>query len=234
MGIGLIALLVCPTAWAVTPVIGKGSGLLPAAGPSLLESSAFDPMQRMQMDPASMDRLTGFLRRQRQGERYLLMSSDLQVAASIIIPTGEPVAALGGFLGSDPILTPERFAQMVAQRQVRYLLISPMDTVRSGPNVSILEWVQTHGVRVPDKLWKPEGTSGTNRLMIGSLPISGMPGGMTGMMRLYDCMPSQRGETHGTLQRTLWTKPRVAPPLRAFSQGRFWRRPGRLPSSSRD
>ena len=80
---------------------------------------------------------------------------------------------------------------MAAQRQVRYVLFSPMDTMRSGKNAAILEWVQAHGVLVPDKLWKPEGTSAATSPVGGSFPMMGMPGGMTGMMQLYDCAPSQ-------------------------------------------
>ena len=41
----------------------------------------------------------------RDGARYLAATHDMCIAALVILETGEPCMALGGFLGSDPILT---------------------------------------------------------------------------------------------------------------------------------
>ena len=41
---------------------------------------------------------------------------------SIIIQTGEPAIALGGFMGADPVLTKDKFIELVDQGQLRYVL----------------------------------------------------------------------------------------------------------------
>ena len=45
-------------------------------------------------------------------------------AAPFILQTGQPVMAMGGFSGGDPILTPASLAALVAKNDVRYFLIS--------------------------------------------------------------------------------------------------------------
>src|SRR5437868_4136989 len=55
--------------------------------------------------------------------QYLFATSNANSASGYIIQTGKPVMALGGFLGSDPILTPTTLAQLVANGTVRYFLL---------------------------------------------------------------------------------------------------------------
>jgi len=42
--------------------------------------------------------------------------------AGVVIETGEPVMAMGGFHGLDPIVTPEELTQLVATNQVRFVM----------------------------------------------------------------------------------------------------------------
>ena len=55
--------------------------------------------------------------------RFLLATSTMQLAAPIIIRIGEPVMAMGGFMGRDPILTPERLARLVEAQAVRFVMV---------------------------------------------------------------------------------------------------------------
>jgi hypothetical protein len=48
-----------------------------------------------------------------KGERFFLATLTARLAAPIIIQTGEPVAALGGFSGADPIVSQDVLAKMV-------------------------------------------------------------------------------------------------------------------------
>jgi hypothetical protein len=83
-----------------------------------------------------------------------------QLAAPIIIQTGEAVMAMGGFMGTDPILSPEKLARMVADRQVRFVVVGdPSTTGRrlGGAEAAgrpVADWVRAHGTLVDPALWR--------------------------------------------------------------------------------
>jgi 4-amino-4-deoxy-L-arabinose transferase-like glycosyltransferase len=54
---------------------------------------------------------------------YLVATASSMNASSIIIATGKPVMALGGFSGNDQILTVQQLARLVANGTVHYFLI---------------------------------------------------------------------------------------------------------------
>jgi 4-amino-4-deoxy-L-arabinose transferase-like glycosyltransferase len=58
---------------------------------------------------------------------YLAATVSAQEAAPLILATGRPVLTFGGFTGSDPVVDVTRLAQMVADGQLRFVLVS------SGP-----------------------------------------------------------------------------------------------------
>jgi hypothetical protein len=55
---------------------------------------------------AARQKLTGYLIGNREAARFLVAVPNANVAAPLIISTGLPVMAIGGYLGDDPILTP--------------------------------------------------------------------------------------------------------------------------------
>ena len=126
-----------------------------------------------------------FLKAHHQGEAYLLVAQNSQIVAPIIIETGEPVVAIGGFMGGDPILTANQFAQKVKDGQFRYMLLNappenqgqggvyPGGNGRDlggnaggfgggfgfgrmgGAQAEIAKWVRENGKTVDPALWKP-------------------------------------------------------------------------------
>jgi hypothetical protein len=70
-------------------------------------------------DPA----LIAFLDANRTGERFVLATANSMSAAPLIIEQSAPVAALGGFIGQDPILSVERLRGMVEAGEVRFFLV---------------------------------------------------------------------------------------------------------------
>jgi len=81
--------------------------------------------------------------------KYLLAASGSQVTAPIIIATGRAVVTIGGFNGGDPAPTVSQLAKLVADGQLRYVLISsggggPGD----GSSQAISSWVKSHGAVV--------------------------------------------------------------------------------------
>ena len=183
---GLIALMASPAAWAVTPaLVGTASGV-PAAGPELLTRGLGPGPGGFAAREADVRRLVDFLRAHRHGERYLLATANAMQASPIIVQTGEPVMAIGGWSGGDPILTQAQFAGLVVEGHVRYVLV-PEPGGRPGPagavgpwgggrptgpangsddgsdggrNGPLFRWVVEHGRRVDPTLWQAEVPAG--------------------------------------------------------------------------
>ena len=113
LGMGLLALLVVPLAWALSSVLVPGHGVLPSADLARLvhvDGNASARVGSRLAEFMGTSKLVGFLKANRRGERYLLSTSTTRLAAPIIISTGEAVMARGGFHGLDPILSTEKLA----------------------------------------------------------------------------------------------------------------------------
>lgn len=68
-------------------------------------------------------KLVAYLRSNRGGARWIVATTSAMQAAPLIIASGgEPVMAMGGFSGSDPTPTLDRFKAMVRDGEVRYVL----------------------------------------------------------------------------------------------------------------
>jgi len=81
------------------------------------------------------------------------------LAAPLIIRTGKPVMARGGFHGLDPILTPEKLARMVEANEVRFVMLNDLSLVsrRMGADVAgqpIADWVRANSTPVDSNLWR--------------------------------------------------------------------------------
>src|SRR5205823_9551026 len=74
---------------------------------------------RAQVDTA----LIRYLEAHQGHATYLVATANSMNASSIIIATGKPVMALGGFSGSDKILSVQQLARLVANGTVHYFLI---------------------------------------------------------------------------------------------------------------
>jgi 4-amino-4-deoxy-L-arabinose transferase-like glycosyltransferase len=71
-------------------------------------------------DPA----LVSYLEKHQGSAEYLVAVTGSQAAAPLILATGKPVIAMGGFNGGDPTPTLAQFKQLVATGKVHYVLVS--------------------------------------------------------------------------------------------------------------
>jgi 4-amino-4-deoxy-L-arabinose transferase-like glycosyltransferase len=166
-GLGVLALLVAPTVWAWIPVWYGGHSGLPFAGPELL--TARDRVQNANVEP-----LVAYLQANHQDETFILATLNAREASPIILATGEPVMALGGFTGGDRILTLPQFIDHVKTGDVRYVLLSR----NTGAQRQLAAWVARNAVRVPKQVW------------LGPPPQAGQPGpGSLADLELFDCRP---------------------------------------------
>jgi 4-amino-4-deoxy-L-arabinose transferase-like glycosyltransferase len=136
------------------------------------------------MTPGYQNQLVAFLQAHRSGTQFLFAVPSSMQASPIIIQTGEPVMAMGGFSGGDPILNADDIARDVAQNTVRYFLLPDRNLRGGGPfaggppgpfggNSSAAQWVQNNCAVVPQDEWG--GSAGAGR------------GGIGGAQQLYDC-----------------------------------------------
>jgi 4-amino-4-deoxy-L-arabinose transferase-like glycosyltransferase len=218
--IGTGALLLAPATW-VAISIAHPSGNLPAAGPS--QRNAFTanfgrnpgagagaPDAARQADDTTQveTRLVRYLEANRGSARYLLATQSAMTASPFILQTGQTVMALGGFSGSDPILTTDELAQRVADHDVRYFLLQggrpssigdlPTDVQEifagGGPfaggmfggasaTAALTRWVTTNCALVSPSTWG--GTTSAT-------------GGREGGGQLYDCgaLAAANAQTH--------------------------------------
>lgn len=104
--------------------------------------------------------MIAFLNANRLTERYLLATSTAMLAAPLIIHTGEPVMARGGFHGLDPILTPEKLARMVEANELRFVMLGDLSLVSCQMGAAgrpIAECVRANGKPVDLNLWRSSG-----------------------------------------------------------------------------
>jgi len=127
-----LILLIAPTIWSITPLLGADAGL-PFAGPELLSRSP-------RPNAPTRDWLIDYLVANRGGARFLVATMNTNSAAPILLATGEPVMALGGFSGSDPILKMDQLAQLVAKNTVRHFLLN----AQPNPPSELTRWVTEH------------------------------------------------------------------------------------------
>ena len=200
LSIGVLALLIAPTVWAAIPVVQNTETQLPQAGPS--QGNDFGGFggngrggqgQNASVDPA----LVRYLEANQGKATFLVATPSSMTADGIILTTNKPVMALGGFSGSDPILTTDQLTTFIANGIVRFFLLNSFQS-RQQPPPQILDqfpeqfrgrfrggfgggfqsplttWVAQHCTKVPTSLWQSSSTN------------AGGPGlGRTN--QLYDC-----------------------------------------------
>jgi 4-amino-4-deoxy-L-arabinose transferase-like glycosyltransferase len=167
LGVGILALLAVPVAWALSSVLVAGQGVLPSADLYRLDPGVRNGDARIHGrfgQSIDTSKLVAFLENNRMGERYLLATSTAQLAAPIIIKTGEEVMARGGFHGLDPAITPESLAQLVRAKQVRFAMLGDVAVIsrRMGADAAgkpTADWIRANGKPIPSGLWRSYGGS---------------------------------------------------------------------------
>jgi 4-amino-4-deoxy-L-arabinose transferase-like glycosyltransferase len=109
--------------------------------------------------------LAAFLLSHEGNATYLAaVPSSSIVGETLIIDTGKPVMAIGGFFGTDQILTVNKMDELIHNGTVRYVLVIPDNTSLNyrmargiGENAAINRWVMDHCTIVPASEWSESG-----------------------------------------------------------------------------
>ncbi len=200
LGLGVAALLLTPAIWSAQPALQNMAISTPSAGPA--RRFGFGDFRDAMNN--SSPALISYLEAHQGNAKFLLAVPSSMSANSIILATNRPVMALGGFAGSDPILTPSQLASLVAGGTVRFFLLNDPSRLlqfsdqmvasgvrnspgavqstipgffRSGLNSqsALTGWVTKHCRVVPAKNW--QGSRTRNNGSVQSVNVA----------QLYDC-----------------------------------------------
>jgi 4-amino-4-deoxy-L-arabinose transferase-like glycosyltransferase len=130
--VGIAALIVSPAVWSITPIIYGTQVSMPYAGPELLGSRSEN---RVQSSGSLNANLVAFLVSHNSTEKFLVAVPNASLAEPIILATGKPVMAVGGFSGRDDILTVAKLRQMVKDGEIRYFMLTGTTGLRNGARI---------------------------------------------------------------------------------------------------
>ncbi|HEY0755632.1 MAG TPA: hypothetical protein VGD98_16865 [Ktedonobacteraceae bacterium] len=176
--LALIGLLLTSAIGSAVPALTNSAADLPTAGPTTSgigggNFSAGGTNNGVNVDTA----LISYLEAHRGNAKYLVTVASSQEADAIILATNQPVMALGGFSGSDPILTTSQLAKLVAQGIIRFFLLGGGGGM--GGQSSLTSWVTQHCTAVSASAYS------------GSTSSSSSSGnGVGGNSQLYVCSAS--------------------------------------------
>jgi 4-amino-4-deoxy-L-arabinose transferase-like glycosyltransferase len=199
--------MLAPTVWGAIPIFQHTESDLALAGPTQRDgfggfggNFAGRRNDNAGADPA----LIRYLEANQGNATFLVATPSSMTADGIILATNKPVMAMGGFSGSDPILTVNQLASLVANGTVHFFLLNTRQELPpqflnqipqqfrnrvqqggfqfgDGRQSALTTWVTQHCTVVPTKLWQSTSTSSA----------AGGGFGPFGGNQLYDC-----GTTH--------------------------------------
>jgi 4-amino-4-deoxy-L-arabinose transferase-like glycosyltransferase len=157
--LAIAGLMIAPTVWAAIPVVQNVQAQLPEAGPT--QQGGFGNSSRSGENASADTKLIQYLETHQGTSKYLVATASSNSADSIILSTNKPVMALGGFSGSDPVLTTSQLQTLIQQNQVHYFLVSSGNFGPGGGQSTLTSWVQQHGTVVPTSQWQSSSTTST-------------------------------------------------------------------------
>jgi hypothetical protein len=156
--LALLALMLTSAVWSTIPVLANEASSLPVAGAS--EQFGGGLGRSSSIDTA----LIKYLEAHKGSAKYLVAVVSSNEADSIILETNQPVMALGGFSGSDPILTTTQLAALVKSGAVRFFLLN--GSGGGGPGGSpgggqraLTTWITQHARVISSSQWQSTSTS---------------------------------------------------------------------------
>ncbi len=166
--LGIALLLLGPATWVGISLASTSRGeSFPSAGPSasLGGSGSYPRSASGGSMPAGYGGFAGlfsgslrvnsallrYLEGHQGSAKYLFATQSSMPAAPYIIESGRPVMALGGFDGSDQILTVSQLKMLVREGQVHYFLLSGggfFAALGGLGNAPLVRWVKEHGTAI--------------------------------------------------------------------------------------
>jgi 4-amino-4-deoxy-L-arabinose transferase-like glycosyltransferase len=129
-------LLLLPSSWALSETAHASLNTsLPQAGPR--QGAAGVTFGSRAFDTGTAELATWLKAHAEPEAHWNVVASRAQEGSTLIAEYSLSVMALGGFLGRDPTITVQRFADLVAQGDVRYVLAQGQGSGRQSPTSGI-------------------------------------------------------------------------------------------------
>jgi 4-amino-4-deoxy-L-arabinose transferase-like glycosyltransferase len=160
--LAVASVLAGPSAYALATV-GNDARPPAAAGPGIPS-----PLSQGRTDTVS-ERLVAYLENHRGSATYLAAVTGAPRAAQLIVLSGQPVIAMGGYTGRDPTPTVASFEHLVVNGLVRYVYADASvgwKVDRTNSIGAVMRWVQAHGRVVHPSAYG--NSSGTWKLYVVS------------------------------------------------------------------
>ncbi|MFC4056922.1 glycosyltransferase family 39 protein [Planomonospora corallina] len=90
------------------------------------------------------EEMIAYLEENRGGATWLVAVGSAQSASSVILSTGLPAIAMGGFTGSDPAMTADGLAGLVSTGRLRYVMPGGGRGGPGGGSSEVTAWVQAN------------------------------------------------------------------------------------------
>jgi 4-amino-4-deoxy-L-arabinose transferase-like glycosyltransferase len=155
--LAIAGLMIAPAVWAGIPVVQNVSSQLPEAGPT--QQGGFGNFGRSGENGNTNTSLIQYLEAHQGNTTFLVATASSNSADSIILATNKPVMALGGFSGSDAILTVSQLQTLIKENKIHYFLLSSGGFGPGGGQSTLTSWVQQHGTVVPASQWQSSSTA---------------------------------------------------------------------------
>jgi len=162
--IGGVALLLLPLAWASSPIYSPGNLTLPSASLPRwlgLDDGRGPLLSRTYAAPGADPKLHAFLEAHRGTARFAVAAPTTRILAPLIVRTGLPAMAVGGYFGNEPILALDVFGAMVRNGEVRYVLLPARARA-----TDFTRWVRSNGIPVDEAEWQSISVEGRRSLML--------------------------------------------------------------------
>jgi 4-amino-4-deoxy-L-arabinose transferase-like glycosyltransferase len=211
-------LFIAPLVWSCTPLMYGSGNILPVAGPRLLGQSGGSGMNAMpgSGSDTSYSGLANYLITHSTGETWLVaVPGSMGAGAELIIGTGKPVMSLGGFSGSDQVLTVTTLKELVDEGKIRFFYLSGTSGQGGGGmnsgNSALFSWVEDHCTAIAASEYGGSTTAAAQSLnpaitgtagSSGNRTLPGMPDSVQGSMNGMSGMDGNGGMADG--QNTLY------------------------------
>jgi 4-amino-4-deoxy-L-arabinose transferase-like glycosyltransferase len=162
--VGMLVLLLAPMLWTVLPILAHYNTSFPVAGPYgnttptlartqmlMTEAPQNATLTHGNLSPTDL-RLLDFLATHEGRSSYLYATTTTNYSESAIIETGKGVMTMGGYAGTDQILTRAQLIDLVHRGIVRYFLLP--GTIPSFLR-ELTSWITSTCQRVPYSAWYP-------------------------------------------------------------------------------
>lgn len=148
-GCMLVSILAAPFYWSLTAVMYVPENItMPYAGPELASTTKTVGMTANQETFITSDSNTKALEKYlvahyKQGS-YLVVAQRANDVAGIIVDTGLPAVAYGGFLGSDNAMTLDQLKKLVKEGKITYFLVSTQSGGMGNSNSDLISYVKSN------------------------------------------------------------------------------------------